>query len=182
MIATSFGCWLQADITLATASSDLVWPLAITGVGLAFLFVTMTTAALSNIPRAELAGAAGVNSFVRQVGGSIGLSVFATLFGRYGLHAAAGLAPSVTVLRPEVAMQLAQSKVGLVARGFTPELAQAMATKALAGRTLLQGTVIGFDKMFILQAIAFIVALPVLVFLRVKRDPAKPVHVEISSE
>ena len=82
MVMTALGCWMQADITLQTSTRDLIVPLAITGVGFAFLFVPLTTAALSNIPRHELAGAAGVNSFVRQVGGSIGLSVFATLFTR----------------------------------------------------------------------------------------------------
>jgi len=33
------------------------------------------------------------------------------------------------------------------------------------------GTVIGFDKTFILQAIAFVIVIPLLLFLRVKRTP-----------
>lgn len=45
----------------------------------------------------------------------------------------------------------------------------------------LQGTVIGFDKTFILQAIAFIVVIPLLLFLRVKRAEAKA-HVELPME
>ena len=162
MLATALGCYMQADITLFTSTSDLVVPLAVTGVGLAFLFVPLTTAALSNVARHELAGAAGVNSFVRQVGGSIGLSIFATLFSRYGTQAGQHLASSVTVLRPEIHGQLAAPKAALV------------------GRTMLQGTVIGFDKMFLLQTIAFLVVLPGLLFLRVKRD--KPAHVELSAE
>jgi MFS transporter, DHA2 family, multidrug resistance protein len=158
LLMTALGCWMQADISLMTSSRDLILPLAITGVGFAFLFVPLTTAALSNVPRHALAGAAGVNSFVRQVGGSIGLSVFATLFTQYGAEAQAGLATHVTVLRPEVAVDLHQA----------------------AGRVALQGTVIGFDKTFVLQAIAFLVVLPLLFFLRVKRD--KPAHVELGVE
>jgi hypothetical protein len=45
----------------------------------------------------------------------------------------------------------------------------------------LQGTVIGFDKTFILQALAFLIILPLLLFLRVKRAEAK-VHVELPVE
>ena len=141
MVMSAVGCWMQADITLQTSTSDLFWPLAISGVGFAFLFVPLTTAALSNVPGPQLAGAAGVNSFVRQVGGSIGLSVFATMFSRFGAEASASLAPSVTVLRPEIA-------------------AQALSPAAAAGQVALEGTVIGFDKMFLLQAIAFVVVLP----------------------
>ncbi len=182
IIMTALGCYLQADIQLATSTSMLFWPLAITGVGFAFLFVPLTTAALSNIPRHEMAGAAGVNSFVRQIGGSIGLSIFATLFTRFSAHASAALSSSVSVLRPEVASQVMMQKAQLVARGVTPDLAGAMVQKAIAGRVVLQGTVIGFDKTFVLQTIAFLVVLPLLYFLRVKRVQAKAAHVELTME
>ena len=181
LIMTSLGCWLQADINLGTASGDLLWPLAITGIGFAFLFVPITTAALSNIPRHELAGAAGVNSFVRQVGGSIGLSIFANLFSTYSSSATAGLAQNVSVLRPEVAAQVVGMKASLMARGFGADVAAAVTQKAIAGRALMQGTVIGFDKTFVLQAVAFIVVIPLLLFLRVKRSEEKP-HVELNME
>ncbi len=165
LVMTAIGCWLQAEITLQTSTDDLFWPLALTGVGFAFLFVPLTTAALSNVPRYQLAGAAGVNSFVRQVGGSIGLSLFATLFTRYSAQASTALASSVTVLRPEIVAQLDA--------GLTPH--------AAAGRVALQGVVVGFDKVFILQTIAFFVVLPLLLLLRVQRQ-AKPAHVEIAVE
>jgi DHA2 family multidrug resistance protein len=181
LVMTALGCWMQADINLSTTTGDLLWPLAITGIGFAFLFVPLTTAALSNIPRHELAGAAGVNSFVRQVGGSIGLSIFANLFTTYSWHAARGLAQNVSVLRPEVAAQTTAFKAGLVARGFGGDFAGAMTQKVIAGRTLMQGTVIGFDKTFILQAIAFVIVIPLLLFLRVQRAKAKA-HVELSME
>jgi len=181
LVMTALGCWMQADINLSTSTGDLLWPLAITGIGFAFLFVPLTTAALANVARHELAGAAGVNSFVRQVGGSIGLSIFANLFTTYSQDAAAGLAQNVTVLRPEVAAQAAMFKTGIMARGMDGDFAGAMTQKLLAGRTLMQGTVIGFDKTFMLQTLAFIIIIPLLLFLRVKRAE-KPVHVELSVE
>jgi DHA2 family multidrug resistance protein len=85
------------------------------------------------------------------------------------------------VLRPEVAAQAATFKAGLIARGFGGDFAGAMTQKLIAGRTLMQGTVIGFDKTFILQAIAFVIVIPLLLFLRVKRAEDK-VHVELSME
>jgi len=166
MVMTALGCWMQADITLQTSTADLFWPLAITGVGFAFLFVPLTTAALSNVPRANLAGAAGVNSFVRQVGGSIGLSVFATMFTQFSAKASAALASNVTVLRPEVVAQLD---------------AGTLSPRVAAGRTALEGVVIGFDKMFLLQTFAFLVVLPLLLFLRVQRQAA-PAHVQVAAE
>lgn len=181
MMLTALGCWMQADITLLTSTSDLFWPLAITGMGFAFLFVPLTTAALSGIQRHELAGAAGVNAFVRQVGGSIGLSVFATMFTRFASQAGAGLTSAVTMLRPEVLAQAMAMKAQFMARGMSGDLATAMVQKTLAGRAMLQGTVIGFEKTFIVQTIAFVVVIPLLWFLRVVRTKT-PAHVEISVE
>ncbi|HEX3757192.1 MAG TPA: DHA2 family efflux MFS transporter permease subunit [Kofleriaceae bacterium] len=173
LVATALGCWLQADINLMTSTADLRLPLAVTGVGFAFLFVPLTTAALSNVERHELAGAAGVNSFVRQVGGSIGLSIFANLFTNYSHRAAAGLAQNVSILRPEVAAQTMMTRAAIIGHGMTPDAASALTQQTIAGRNLLQGTVIGFDKTFILQTIAFIVVIPLLLFLRVKRAKAE---------
>ena len=181
MIMTAIGCWMQASINMDTGQGDLVMPLAVTGVGFAFLFVPLTTAALSTVPREELAGAAGVNSFVRQVGGSIGLSIFANMFTSFSTQATTGLKGGVTMLRPEVMQMVSASARGLMARGFSSETAIALAQRGIAGRTQLQGTVIGFDKTFVVQTIAFIVVIPLLVFLRVKRE-AGPAHVELGME
>jgi DHA2 family multidrug resistance protein len=110
---------------------------------------------------------------VRQVGGSIGLSIFANLFNSYNYRAAAGLAQNVTMLRPEVASQKMMLVRGaIMSRGMTPDAANALAQQAIAIRTKVQGTVIGFDKTFLLQTIAFLVVIPLLLFLRVKRTKA----------
>src|SRR4029077_15655093 len=125
-----------------------------------FLFVPLTTAALSRVERHQMAGAAGGNAVVRQIGASIGLFGVAALFTRYSTEAAAGIVPSITALRPEIAAQFMAAKTSLLARGFAPDVAQYLATKTFAGRAALQGTVIGFDKTFILQTIAFLGVMP----------------------
>ena len=60
----------------------------------------------------------------------------------------------------------------MIGHGMTGNMASAMTEQALEMRTKLQGTVIGFDKTFILQAIAFVIVIPLLLFLRVKREKA----------
>lgn len=181
ILLTALGSWMMADISLQTSEAGMIIPLAITGAGFAFLFVPLTTAALSNVERHDLAAAAGVNSFVRQIGASIGLSVFATLFTRYALTASNGLAASVTTLRPEVGSQFLAMKMNLMSRGMSGDIAGAVAAKIFAGRAALQGTVIGFDKTFILQVITFLAVIPLLLFLRVERAGEKA-HVELPVE
>jgi DHA2 family multidrug resistance protein len=162
------GSWQLSHITLDTSPSDMVIPLVVTGAAFALLFVPLTTAALSKIERHYMADAAGLNSFVRQIGGSIGLTIFATMFTNYALEANVALSAHVTPLRPEVVAQLAH---------LPPQLAP----RIVAGKMFAQATVLSFDRLFLLQGLLFFGVLPLLFLIRVPRHAA-PVHVEMPAE
>lgn len=181
VVLFALGSWQLSHITLDTSPAQMVVPLVVTGGAFACLFVPLTTAALSRTDRHLLGDAAGLNSFVRQIGGSVGLTVFATLFTNFAQAARTGLAPAVTVLRPEVADSIRTIEAGLVAHGADPAAAHAMAIRMLGGRIVQQATVLGFSRVFLLQGLLFVVVIPLLFFLRVPRhQPA--VHVELPVE
>jgi DHA2 family multidrug resistance protein len=136
-----------------------------------------------------LADAAGLNSFVRQIGGSVGLTIFATLLGRFASQAKASVGWHVSLLRPEVASHVGAMVRQMTAKVADPNLAYALVVKTLSAKAALQGMVLSFEKSFLLQALAFVAVLPLLFFLRVKRtdsdgstssEPAP--HIEISME
>jgi DHA2 family multidrug resistance protein len=181
VILFSIGSWQLGKISLDTSSTEMIGPLVVTGAAFACLFVPLTTAALSRIERHLMADAAGLNSFIRQVGGSVGLTVFATLFTRSIVEARAGLAPHLTALRPEVTERLAAIKTAAIAHGATPEAAQALAGRLLGGSVIRQATVLGFDRVFLLQALLFLGVLPLLFLVRVPRFAA-PARVELPAE
>ena len=176
-----YGSYLLSHITLETSSDAMLWPLVVTGVAFACLFAPLTTAALSNVPRHQMADAAGLNSFVRQIGGSIGLTVFATLFTNAALEARANLAVHVTALRPEVTARLAELRGTLVAHGVDPSVAPVMAGRAVGGAMMRQAMVLSFEHVFLLQGALFLLVLPILFFLRVRRVE-QPAHVELPVE
>jgi DHA2 family multidrug resistance protein len=175
------GSYELSHITLQSGSMDIVIPLIITGFGFACLFIPLTTAALTFVPRAELADAAGVNSFVRQIGGSFGLTIFATLLSNYSRRATASVSWNVTDLRPEVVDRLHRMAAGLQAHGMGPLEAKQAALRAMAGAVTMQGTVLGFEKTFLVQGVAFIGVLPLLFFLRVG-NAEKAEHVDLGME
>jgi DHA2 family multidrug resistance protein len=175
------GSYQLSHITLASGSADIVVPLLVTGVGFACLFIPLTTAALTFIPRPQLADAAGLNSFVRQIGGSFGLTIFATVLSNYSKRASASVSWNVTDLRPDVVMRLHAIATALQARGLDAGAAKAAALRAIAGTVSREGAVLGFEKTFLLQGVAFLVVLPLLFFLRVG-NAAKAEHIEMSVE
>jgi MFS transporter, DHA2 family, multidrug resistance protein len=175
----AYGSWMLSHITLATSSTVLIHAVMVQGVGFSLLFVPLTTAALSRIPRERLADATGLNSLLRQVGASLGLAVFATLLVRYGSRARAVLSASLFPDRPEVQERLAQMAAGFVQRGYDPVTARTAALQALSGAVTGQGMVIAFEQVFLLTGIVLLCTLPLLYFLKVKRDPSQKVHVEM---
>jgi len=181
VILFAIGSYELSKITADTSSMDLVMPLIITGAAFACLFVPLTTAALSKIERHLMADAAGLNSFVRQVGGSVGLTIFATLFTNYITEAAAGIAPHVTQLRPEVVARFSMIKSFFMSHGVEGSIAQLIAGKMIGYSVYQQATVLSFDRVFLLQGILFLGVLPLLFLVRVPRTTA-PVHVEMPAE
>jgi len=71
-----------AGISLEISPSVLFWPVVFTGVGISFLWVPLNTVALGAIPPEQMANASGIFNLVRNVGGSVGISLVTTLVAR----------------------------------------------------------------------------------------------------
>jgi DHA2 family multidrug resistance protein len=174
--------WMLSHLTLQSGSANVVIPLIVQGVAFACLFVPLTTVALSSIPRHKLADATGLNSLLRQIGGAVGLAVFATLLGNYAVVARGGIDPHLTLTRPEVWQRLQMMQQGFVGRGLDAVSAQAAALRSLTGSVMAQSTVLSFDHIFILAGGLFLLVLPLLYFLRMpdqEKPAAADLHVEM---
>jgi DHA2 family multidrug resistance protein len=67
------------SITLQVSPTTLLVPILITGFGLSFVFVPITTAAYGTLPNEQMGNASGLFNLMRNVGGSIGISIAQTL-------------------------------------------------------------------------------------------------------
>jgi len=183
VVAFTVGSVMMSHFTLSTGTVEIVHALLWQGVGFACLFVPLTTVALSRIPRTKLTDATGLNSLLRQIGGSVGLAIFATLLSRYGTIAKASLQAHVTPYSPGAMQRLGQITQGLASRGLDPATASQAAPAALAGTIARQAMVLSFEKVFLLAGICFLAILPLLLFLKVDRSAEqghKPeVHLEM---
>src|SRR5438105_1230751 len=107
VILFAYTAWLMGHYTLATSSHGIINVLIIQGVAFSCLFIPLTTIALSSIPRHRLSDATGLNSLLRQTGGSMGLAVFATLLSRFATKARGDLLPHYSLSSPFMAARLA---------------------------------------------------------------------------
>ena len=70
------------NVTLQISPTTLFLPILITGFGLSFVFVPINSAAYGTLSNEQLGNASGLFNLMRNVGGSIGISIATTLLTR----------------------------------------------------------------------------------------------------
>jgi DHA2 family multidrug resistance protein len=176
----AYTAWIMGHYTLQSSSRDIMTVLIIQGVAFACLFIPLTTVALSTIPRHRMPDATGLNSLLRQIGGSIGLAVMATLMTRFATRARDAMLPSVTLARPVVASRIAAMTAMLQSKGYDLTAARGTAARMLDLQIRQQAMVLSFERLFYVCGIAFLCVLPLVFFLRSPdHGPAEKVDVHI---
>src|SRR5262249_53440060 len=66
-------------LTSRTRADDFFWPLIIPGAGTVFMFLPLNLATLGSIPKRDISKATGFFSLTRQLGGSVGVALLATI-------------------------------------------------------------------------------------------------------
>jgi DHA2 family multidrug resistance protein len=182
--------YIMSHYTLATTTRDVMLVLVVQGVAFSCLFIPLTTVALASIPRHSLADATGLNSLLRQIGGSIGLAAFASFIPRFTQTASTGIVAHLGGTRPIVIDRLNRIQGFLESRGYDAARAHQAADRMLGGLVMRQATVLTFEKLFFLAGIVFLFVLPLLWFLKspdhgansrggAPRPPEAEVHLEI---
>ncbi len=135
--------WMLGGLNTSAGYWDVFWPRLIQGFGLGFLFVPLSTVSLGDVPIPELAGATGVYTLVRQLGGSFGIAILTTLLTHEAAVAWNVLASGVTQTH-----------------GYPVSLLTSLVAQ--------QAEMIGYDYLFRLTAIVFALATPLVLFIKVK--------------
>jgi DHA2 family multidrug resistance protein len=132
-----------------------------------------------------MADATGLNSLLRQVGGSIGLAISATLLTRFGNQSRAALIAHVTPSNAAAFDRVGQLTRGFLGRGLDPTRAREMALRAVDGVVSMQSSLLAYNRVFLVAGASFLLVLPLLAFLKVPKtapsapDAPKPdVHLE----
>jgi DHA2 family multidrug resistance protein len=96
------------NVNLSVGPTTLLWPIIITGFALSFVFVPITTQAYTNLRNEEIGNASGIFNLVRNIGGSVGISISQTLLVRRADLHQNQIAGSVAQTQPWLQMQTGQ--------------------------------------------------------------------------
>jgi DHA2 family multidrug resistance protein len=127
-----------------------------------------------------------LGSVVRQVGGSTGLAIAATMLSRFGAQSRTALVSHVTETNPAAVARLQQIAAALEAGGMDMQGARHAALRAIDGAVSRQSAVIAYERVFLVAGLLFVLVLPLMAFLKAPKivegkgpAPRADTHLEI---
>ena len=152
--------------TLSISQWTFLWAIIISGFGSGCVFVPLSTIAVSELPNQQIGNASGLYNLLRNIGGSIGISVVNTIVTRHSQLHRNELAHSLSPANVNVQNRLHEIQQYLISQGASSALAMDRAygllEKNLDGQALLWSYVDDFRYM----ALVCFLCIPVVFVLK----------------
>ncbi len=152
--------------TLQSDFADLFWPQVARGIGLGAMFVPLSVATLGGLPLAAVPQGAGLYSLFRQLGGSAGIALLATLLDHRGAIHRAQLAEHMSLLDATTFTRLATLTSVLAQRGLDLASARLAALELMAKGLAAQAAMLAFSDCHRIVLGLFVVCAPLGLLLR----------------
>ena len=179
LLAISF--YLNGFLSMLSEHSYIMTSLYIRGLGMGMLFTPLSSIALYNIPREKMGQAAGIINVIRQIGGSFGVALLATLLtARVSYHSqiySQSIQSRSEVYR-EVNTHISahiQTYMG-ASKQKAARLSQAVVAMDINNQAFIQG----IDDDFLIACILTLAAGVPIIFLYTKKQKVKKVQYDKS--
>jgi DHA2 family multidrug resistance protein len=166
--------WL-GQLNLQAGYWDIFWPQFIQGAGMALMFVPLTTVAMASIPPERMGNATSLFNLMRNIGGSVGIAMTATILGRQRQSVSSVLGEHVTAFDPNTQRMLAQMKAAFMAAGADAVTATERSYAAIAGMLARQASMVSFVMLFRLLGVLFLLLIPLVLVMKRPKNRTAPV-------
>lgn len=166
--------WMLSNSTLESGTSDFFLPLIVRGVGMAILFVPLTTLALQELHGPDIGQGAGLNNMMRQLGGSFGIAILTTLIHIKSGIARTALLENVNQYNPAFVQRQQAMVQGFMSNGRTAYDAQQMANQAFEGTIIKQTLLLTYDNLYLTIGIFVLCCIPIVYLQKFKKNAAVP--------
>ncbi|MDA8106130.1 MAG: DHA2 family efflux MFS transporter permease subunit [Nitrospiraceae bacterium] len=166
LVITAFSFWQLSAISLDVGFWDIFAPQFMQGLGFGMIFVALSTAALSTIRKTRMTDAAGLYNVVRQVFGSIGISLTATQLTRGEFIYSSVLSENVNVFNQKVNNWVGVMTGAFAQKGADRITAHDRALQLLNSNLMRQAAMLAYNRVFLFVTLLFIGAIPLVILLK----------------
>jgi MFS transporter, DHA2 family, multidrug resistance protein len=146
--------------------------------GLAFLFIPISTLAYMGIPRHKSNQVAGMNNFMRNLGGSIGISMLGTFLTRLSQRHQVYLSAHTSAGDPQFTQRVAGLTKTFTDQGIAPNQATAQAYTLISRTVTGQAAVLAYIDIISIMAVVVMCLVPLVLIMQrpPKRSQAAAAH------
>jgi len=170
LIVTAASVLQMAQFNLEAGFANFIWPRIVQGIGLAFLFIPVNTAAFAAMPKEKMNEGTGLFNLMRNLGGSFGIATVATVLSRRQQVHSAHLSEYLNPLNPNFQSRIQGVQQFVTGTGSDAATAPQHSLGLLNGLLERNAAMKAFVDDFWLLGILMLAMLPLLLFMR---KPAK---------
>jgi MFS transporter, DHA2 family, multidrug resistance protein len=176
-LGCSAGLFLMSRFNLYIDYRAAVTSRMVQSLGMAFLFVPISTMAFASIPKARTSYATGLFNLARNIGGSSGIAAATTMLARRAQYHQQILISHMTPYDARFRESMAGAAALLRSRGASAPDAAAQANGVLYGSMMRQATMLSFADVFWFMAVMFLAIIPLMMLMK-KIKVRGPIMVE----
>ena len=144
----------------------MFWPLVVRGVALGLIFIPLTSASMAELKPWQIPQGTGMFNVTRQLGGSLGIAIVATLLQRFTAQSKNVLTEHVTTFGADAQARVALLTKGMIGRGMDAQAAHQMALGVIDRTIGGQASVLAFSRIYLMSGLALCCAIPLMLFWR----------------
>lgn len=157
-------CFMNTHMSADTAGPELIAAQIVRALGQPLIMITLTNFAVNGIPPQLLPSASGMFNMMRNLGGSVGIALLATLLtNREHLHSAR-IGEAVSLYEPATQARLDALAQNFAAKGADLATAQEMALKALDNVVRRESFLMAYNDAFLILGIALLSCVAIVWF------------------
>ncbi len=166
LLLGAYSMYLMRGFTLQGGYSDFVWPRIILGFSLAMIFPPLSTYTLSGLPREEMGNATGMYNLLRNIGGSVGIAISATMLSRLTQFYQSSLVGHINPYNPLLQSRIEGLKQAAIQKGIDNVTSGNAALGIIHRIVRQQAGMMAYNYIFWIIGLAFLGVIPLLLLLR----------------
>ena len=144
----SISCFMNADLTNLTGIDQLRWSQLVRAMGQPLIMVPLSGVATAGLARSQAGSASGLFNMMRNLGGSFGIAVLATLLTQREQFHSNRLGEGVSLFNPATQQRVDELTQLFVSQGLDLGTAQAQAFRSIASIVSRESYVMAFNDCF----------------------------------
>jgi EmrB/QacA subfamily drug resistance transporter len=168
MVILAITSYELSFVNMNTSRAAITLLLVIRGIGIGLAMMPITTAGMNAVPQMLVGRASALSNTIRQVMGSLSVTIMTVLITNRVNNNYARLSEQVTVFNPQAVSILNQIKALFALNGYSSAEAQNTATYVLYGKVYKQAFVDAMDYAIAVTVVAVAATIVLVFFLRGK--------------